>query len=92
MTDRETFEAWYSDGGESPMAVMRNAGGGYMLMQACSAWVAWQAAWAACRTEALEYAAKLCDKRVMGDHNREDAEAKRCAEAIRATIGKGEAG
>jgi len=27
--------------------------------------------------------ARICDDRVMGDHNREDAEAKRCANAIR---------
>ena len=32
----------------------------------------------------LEQAAKICEARIIGDHNREDAEAKRCAEAIRA--------
>ena len=31
-----------------------------------------------------EACAKVCDARVIGDHNREDQEAKRCAEAIRA--------
>jgi hypothetical protein len=31
-----------------------------------------------------EACAKVCDARVIGDHNREDAEARRCAEAIRA--------
>jgi hypothetical protein len=31
-----------------------------------------------------EACAKLCDKRYMGDNNREDMEAKRCAAAIRA--------
>lgn len=31
-----------------------------------------------------EACAKLCDARYMGDNNREDMEAKRCAEAIRA--------
>ena len=31
-----------------------------------------------------EACAKVCDARVIGDHNREDAEAKRCAAAIRA--------
>jgi hypothetical protein len=31
-----------------------------------------------------EACAKVCDKRYMGDNNREDIEAKRCAAAIRA--------
>ena len=31
-----------------------------------------------------EACAKVCDSRVMGDNNREDEEAKRCAAAIRA--------
>ena len=31
-----------------------------------------------------EACAKVCDARVIGDHNREDQEAKRCAAAIRA--------
>ena len=31
-----------------------------------------------------EECAKVCEARVIGDHNREDAEARRCAEAIRA--------
>ena len=31
-----------------------------------------------------EACAKVCDARYMGDNNREDMEAKRCAEAIRA--------
>lgn len=30
-----------------------------------------------------EECAKVCDSRVVGDHNREDAEAARCAAAIR---------
>jgi hypothetical protein len=36
------------------------------------------------RKEALEQAAKVCDARVMGDNNREDEEARRCASSIRA--------
>lgn len=32
----------------------------------------------------LEEAAKVCDRRYMGDNNREDMEARRCAAAIRA--------
>ena len=35
----------------------------------------------------LEEAAKVCDKRYMGDNNREDLEARRCADAIRALKG-----
>lgn len=31
-----------------------------------------------------EACAKVCDARVIGDHNREDAEAEKCAAAIRA--------
>jgi hypothetical protein len=37
---------------------------------------------------ALEEAAKVCERRFMGDHNREDMEARRCAAAIRALITK----
>jgi hypothetical protein len=36
------------------------------------------------RADEREACAKVCDKRYMGDNNREDMEAKRCAEAIRA--------
>ena len=39
------------------------------------------------RNQALEEAAKVCDKRYMGDNNREDLEARRCAAAIRALKG-----
>ena len=39
------------------------------------------------RDKALEDAAKVCDSRYMGDNNREDLEARRCAEAIRAMKG-----
>ncbi|MEN9905773.1 MAG: hypothetical protein RLZZ555_2338, partial [Pseudomonadota bacterium] len=37
---------------------------------------------------ALEEAAKVCERRFMGDLNREDMEARRCAAAIRAMIPK----
>jgi hypothetical protein len=40
---------------------------------------AWQAAYAA----GMERAAEICEARAMGDNNREDQEAKRCAAAIR---------
>jgi hypothetical protein len=35
----------------------------------------------------LDEAAAACARRVVGDHNREDAEAARCVEAIRALKG-----
>jgi glutamine phosphoribosylpyrophosphate amidotransferase len=35
------------------------------------------------RADEREACAKVCDKRYMGDNNREDMEAKRCAAAIR---------
>jgi hypothetical protein len=35
---------------------------------------------------ALDEAARVCKSRVIGDHNREDAEAARCAKAIRALM------
>lgn len=33
--------------------------------------------------EAVEVCAKVCESRYMGDNNREDMEARRCADAIR---------
>jgi hypothetical protein len=35
------------------------------------------------RADEREACAKVCDARYMGDNNREDMEAKKCAEAIR---------
>lgn len=35
------------------------------------------------RADEFEACARLCDARVMGDNNREDMEAKRCAADIR---------
>lgn len=46
------------------------------------AWFVWQAA----EAQALERAAQVCESRYMGDNNREDMEARRCAEAIRALV------
>ncbi len=40
------------------------------------------------RIAQAEQDAKLCESRVMGDHNREDQEAERCAAAIRANAPK----
>ena len=38
------------------------------------------------RADEREACAKVCDARYMGDNNREDMEAKRCAAAIRAKV------
>lgn len=83
MNDRAKFEAWAQSKG---IGTERDEFGRYIDAQ--KFWAGWQAAWTASRADALEYAAKLCDRRVMGDNNREDAEAKRCADAIRAAIGE----
>jgi hypothetical protein len=40
------------------------------------------------RADEREACAKLCDARYMGDNNREDMEARRCAAAIRARSDK----
>jgi len=45
--------------------------------------------WLASRRAALEDAAKVCEARFMGDLNREDQEARRCAAAIRALADEG---
>lgn len=43
--DRKAFELWASDGGKYPKAVTRSSvGGGYMLGQTATSWLAWQAA------------------------------------------------
>jgi uncharacterized protein YcbX len=46
MSQRASFEHWYSDGGQSPKAVERD-GEGYKLMGAQAAWNAWKACYAA---------------------------------------------
>jgi hypothetical protein len=44
------------------------------------------AAIAKARADERERCAKLCESRIMGDNNREDAEARKCAEAIRQPV------
>lgn len=46
MSQRESFEHWYSDEGKSPRAIERS-GEGYVLAQAQSAWTAWKACYKA---------------------------------------------
>jgi hypothetical protein len=41
------------------------------------------------RADEFEKCAKVCDARVMGDNNREDMEAKRCAADIRSFRARG---
>ena len=42
MSERESFEAWFSEDGKYPHAVKRS-GEGYLLAAANSQWEAWQA-------------------------------------------------
>jgi hypothetical protein len=42
-SEREAFEAWYSEGDPSKRSVERDSCGGYILMGAAMAWKAWQA-------------------------------------------------
>lgn len=44
MSEREEFEAYYSDGRVFPRAVERDSNGNYRLNQTQSAWLVWQAA------------------------------------------------
>ena len=48
-----------------------------------------KAAWKAATLAEREECAKLCESRYMGDNNREDMEARRCATAIRARSNEG---
>ena len=88
---REKFEQWDRAQYEiNPETYARKYEGRYYFDRAIQCrWECWQAA----RSIALEEAAKACESRVMGDNNREDGEAKRCASAIRGlAAGLGEGG
>lgn len=50
MSEREQFEAWFSDGGKYPHAVERS-GEGYVFAAANSQWEAWQASREALKAE-----------------------------------------
>lgn len=50
MSDRDQFEAWFSDGGKYPHAVERS-GEGYFFAAANSQWEAWQASREALKAE-----------------------------------------
>ena len=73
-----TFDEWWND----YVAGWVNE----YLVEKSAAKRAWQAATLAER----EDCAKVCELRYMGDNNREDMEAKRCADAIRARSNEGE--
>ena len=45
-----------------------------------------EAAWQAAIQYARDVAVKACESRIMGDHNREDQEAQRCADAIKEAL------
>jgi hypothetical protein len=86
MTTREAFEAWITDDGKWLKAAERSPDGSYKFMGTHTSWTVWQAATKAER----EACARVCDRRVMGDNNREDQEAKKCASAIRSRTQEGE--
>lgn len=84
MTDRKEFELWISAPPFEHMCdkLSENSAwtGRYKRYETELAWESWQAGRAAER----EACAKVCESRYMGDNNREDMEARRCAKAIRA--------
>ena len=89
MTEREEFEAWLAR--EWPGLVIDHASlmGFYKGDDGPrieDIWSGWQAArrTATDRDAIIEQCARVCDARYMGDNNREDMEARRCAQAIRA--------
>mgnify|MGYP000496978411 FL=1 len=43
-------------------------------------------AWQAAIQHASDVAVRACESRIMGDHNREDQEAQRCADAIKEAL------
>jgi hypothetical protein len=43
-------------------------------------------AWQAAIQHARDVAVRACESRIMGDHNREDQEAQRCADAIKEAL------
>ena len=92
MSTREEFEKWAARQGYK---IGRMEIGAYWSFDTSSAWLAWQAAteranasWASMCEKMVaaerEACAKVCESRRTGGNIREDIEAKRCAEAIRA--------
>jgi len=86
---RAAFEAWMSEDGKFPRAIVREpCRDGYRLMIAQTSWTAWQAAYLASRRAALEECAQLAEimaenanRYGYSDASRED---RRVAAAIRA--------
>ena len=72
MTSREAFEAWFAASGWSQNETAAKLG----------AVTGWQAA----IQHARDVAVRACESRIMGDHNREDQEAQRCADAIKEAL------
>lgn len=84
---RKAFEEWIS-GPPCEREVERFGDGSawpgsYREIDVDLAWLAWIAAVAATRADERERCAKKLEARIMGDNNREDAEVRRCIDAIR---------
>ena len=82
MTSREAFEAWADARDATHGGRLRNAANDFdyplgRLLDEC-----WQAA----IQHARDVAVRACESRIMGDHNREDQEAQRCADAIKEAL------
>ena len=82
MSPREAFEAWADARDATHAGQLRSGAAGFnyplgRLLDEC-----WQAA----IQYALNVAVRTCESRIMGDHNREDQEAQRCADAIKEAL------
>ena len=65
--EREAFEAWYSENGKWPNAVLRGSDGHYMLAASAAAWNVWQArarAQAGPHSAAATQPVELSDERI----------------------------
>mgnify|MGYP000028110545 CR=1 FL=1 len=81
MNQREAFEAHIREEfGEDWLA--KDASGDYVERTTRRGLRAWQAA----IQHARDVAVRACESRIMGDHNREDQEAQRCADAIKEAL------
>lgn len=76
------FEAWFAPTfiSDCQWNESRNC---YVEYDCHMAWKGWQAATERATALERERCAVVCESRFMGDLNREDLEARRCADAIR---------
>lgn len=81
MRNQIAFERFAIDRG---LDTAKKVNGDYREYDTYLAFETWQAS----RSVAIEDCANTCEARHMGDNNREDMEALRCAAAIRAMKGE----